>query len=206
MTWSKADKDSCFHIFIVATGNAHELCAGVNKSDECIEVNLSTIFQSIHGTKQYWFHRSSELKCMLREWGSNSLHYFRLCCAEYYSEHIARYLREVNPPNVPVSKCCTEDPILVSWKFSLPIQHCSLKWVSTRGYWALLLEERISVMRGTTLPYTCSVMGAWTTRDWKEWSLEVLAWIQERITCKMPDAALNPELHAMVTKYQMRIA
>ena len=92
----------------------HELCAGVNKSDECIEVNLSTIFQSIYGTKQYWFHRSSELKCMLREWGSNSLHYFRLCCAEYDSEHIARYLREVNPPNVPVSKCCTEDPILVS--------------------------------------------------------------------------------------------
>ena len=32
---------------------------------------------------------------------------------------------------------------------------------------------------------------------------EVLAWIQERITCKIPDAVLNPELHALVTKYQM---
>ena len=32
---------------------------------------------------------------------------------------------------------------------------------------------------------------------------EVLAWIQERITCRIPDASLNPELHALVTKYQM---
>eukprot|EP00731_Ephydatia_muelleri_P001725 Em0001g1725a len=32
---------------------------------------------------------------------------------------------------------------------------------------------------------------------------DVLAWIQERITCKIPDATLNPELHALVTKYQM---
>ncbi|KAL5486774.1 hypothetical protein EMCRGX_G019298 [Ephydatia muelleri] len=32
---------------------------------------------------------------------------------------------------------------------------------------------------------------------------EVLAWIQERITCKIPDASLNPELHTLVTKYQM---
>ena len=32
---------------------------------------------------------------------------------------------------------------------------------------------------------------------------EVLAWIQERITCKIPDATLNPELHSLVTKYQM---
>ena len=32
---------------------------------------------------------------------------------------------------------------------------------------------------------------------------DVLAWIQERITCKISDAALNPELHALVTKHQM---
>ncbi|KAL5497334.1 hypothetical protein EMCRGX_G013794 [Ephydatia muelleri] len=30
---------------------------------------------------------------------------------------------------------------------------------------------------------------------------DVLAWIQERITCKIPDATLNPELHALVTKF-----
>ena len=31
----------------------------------------------------------------------------------------------------------------------------------------------------------------------------VLKWIQERITCRMADKASNPELHRLVTKYQM---
>ena len=31
---------------------------------------------------------------------------------------------------------------------------------------------------------------------------DLLAWIQERITCKIPDETLNPELHALVSKYQ----
>ena len=30
----------------------------------------------------------------------------------------------------------------------------------------------------------------------------VLQWIQERITCRIPDEASNPELHKLVTKYQ----
>ena len=35
-----------------------------------IEGNLSTIFQFMRGSKQYWFLRSSEVKCIVREWGS----------------------------------------------------------------------------------------------------------------------------------------
>ena len=30
----------------------------------------------------------------------------------------------------------------------------------------------------------------------------VLKWIQERITCRIPEEASNPELHQLVTKYQ----
>ena len=41
----------------------------VEASNEHLEANLSTIFQLVHGTKQYWFLRQSELKCMIREWG-----------------------------------------------------------------------------------------------------------------------------------------
>ena len=31
---------------------------------------------------------------------------------------------------------------------------------------------------------------------------EVLRWIQNRITCRIPDEDSNPELHQLVTKYQ----
>ena len=41
----------------------------VEASNEHLEANLSTMLQSVRGTKQYWFLRQSELKCMIREWG-----------------------------------------------------------------------------------------------------------------------------------------
>ena len=45
------------------------LLDSVEASNEHVEANLSTMLQSVHGTKQYWFLRQSELKCMIREWG-----------------------------------------------------------------------------------------------------------------------------------------
>ena len=96
-----------------------EFLSRVSNSDESVEANLSTIFQSVRGTKQYWFHKSSELKCMLREYGSPTL-FITFSCAEYNSTHIDRYLRKVNdhPPSYPISKLCIEDPVSVSRKFS----------------------------------------------------------------------------------------
>ena len=40
----------------------------VNTSDKQLEARLSVMLQSVHGTTHYWFHRHSELKCMIHEW------------------------------------------------------------------------------------------------------------------------------------------
>ena len=183
-----------------------EFLAGVSKSDESIEANLSTIFQSVRGTKQYWFHRSSELKCMLREYGSPTL-FITFSCAEYDSEHISRYLRKVNdqPASYPISKLCTEDPVSVSRKFSQHF-HDLFNTVVLKGSVLGIVEhfyfKKEYQMRGAPHYHAllwiqgAPVIGKSNPKD-------VLAWIQERITCKIPDATLNPELHALVTKYQM---
>ena len=59
------------------TGNTslpvHEFLSSVSKSDKAVEANLSTIFQTVRGTKQFWFLKSSELKCMVRKWGTPTL-------------------------------------------------------------------------------------------------------------------------------------
>ena len=34
----------------------------------------------------------------------------------------------------------------------------------------------------------------------------ILEWIDERITCHIPDEKNNPDLHRFVTRYQMHIA
>ena len=95
----------------------------VNGSDEQLEGNLSTVLQSVRGSKQYWFFRQGEVRCMIREFGSPTL-FLTLRCAEYESPEIISYLRKVNtvPSSYDMEKLCTEDPISVSRKFLIKFQ------------------------------------------------------------------------------------
>ena len=84
-----------------------------------IEANLSTVLQSVRGTKQFWFLKKSDVMAMIREYGSPTL-FLTLSCAEYEAPDIERYLRKVNnvSGSYPIGRLCTEDPISVSRKFS----------------------------------------------------------------------------------------
>ena len=99
--------------------SVREFIDKVSDSNQEIEANLSTIFQSVRGSKQYWFLRRSEVLCMVREYGSPTL-FLTLSCAEYESLEISNYSRKVNnvANSYPAGKLCTEDPISVSRKFS----------------------------------------------------------------------------------------
>ena len=96
------------------------LLHSVDACDEHLEANLSTMLQSVRGTKQFWYTKQYELRCMIRMWGSPTLS-LTCSCAEYESPEIDRYFRKVNnvPPSYDIGKLCTEDPISVSRKFSL---------------------------------------------------------------------------------------
>ena len=87
----------------------------VSNSDEHIEGSLSTVFQSVRGSKQFWYLRRSEVLCMVREYGPPTL-FLTLSCAEYDSLEIATYLRKVNnvSDSYPIGKLCTEDPVSIS--------------------------------------------------------------------------------------------
>ena len=65
----------------------------VEASDNGLEANLCTMLQSVCGTKQYWFVRQSELRCMIHEWNSPTL-FLTLSCAEYESTDTTTYLRK----------------------------------------------------------------------------------------------------------------
>ena len=96
-----------------------QLLSKVQDSDEHLESNLSTILKQVRGTKQFWYTRQSELRCMIREYGSPTF-FLTFSCAEYECVHIEWYLRKVNsvPESYPIRKLCNEDPISVSRKFS----------------------------------------------------------------------------------------
>ena len=64
-----------------------ELMRQVDSSDQKLEINLSTVLQSIRGTRQFWNLKRGEVNCMCREYGPPTL-FLTFSCAEYDSEDI----------------------------------------------------------------------------------------------------------------------
>ena len=182
------------------------LLHGVATRNEHLEANLCTMLQSVRGTKQYWFAKQSELRCMIRASGPPTL-FLTFSCAEYESADIDRYLRKVNDvsPSYSIGKLCTDDPVSVSRKFSLKF-HAFFRTVLLKGavlgeidhyYWKKEYQARGAPHYHVLLWIRdAPVIG----HDDPE---RVLAWLQERITCHIPDKASDPDLHRLVTRYQM---
>ena len=178
----------------------------VDASDECLEANLSTMLQSVHGTKQYWFLRQSELRCMIREYGPPTL-LLTFSCAEYESPDIINFLQTVNnvSSTYNIGKLCTENPISVSRKFSLKF-HAFFQKVIVRGcvlgdvdhfYWKKEYQARGAPHYHALLWIrNVPVIG-------QDDPATVLSWIEERITCHIPDEEKNLELNKLVTRYQI---
>ena len=182
-----------------------EIMAMVDKNDLELEGNLSTILQPVRGTNQYWYKVKGELKCMIREWGSPTF-FLTLTCAEYDSADISQYLRTVNnvPQSYNIARLCTEDPISVSQQFSYKFHDffniVIMKWAVLgtvdHYYWKEYQMRGAPHYHIVLWIRDSPVLG----RDSPE---KVLSFIQEKITCHIPDSKTSPDLHGLVTKYQM---
>ena len=182
------------------------LLHGVATRNKHLEANLCTMLQFVRSTKQYWFAKQSELRCMIRASGPPTL-FLMFSCAEYESADIDRYLRKVNDvsPSYSIGKLCTDDPVSVSRKFSLKF-HAFFRTVLLKGavlgeidhyYWKKEYQARGAPHYHVLLWIRdAPVIG----HDDPE---RVLAWLQERITCHIPDKETDPDLHRLVTRYQM---
>ena len=128
-------------------------------------------------------------------------------CSKYESPDIINYLRQVNdvPPSYNAGKLCTEDPVSVSRKFSMKF-HAFFQTVLKKGevlgtvdhfYWKKEYQAR-----GAPHYHALLWIKDAPVID-KDDPDDVLKWIQERITCHIPDKKSDPELHNLVTRYQM---
>ena len=178
----------------------------VTQSDEMVEANISTIFQSIRGSKQYWFLRASELCCMVREFGPPTL-FLTFSCAENESPDIDTYLRKVNavPDSYPIGKLCCEDSISVSRKFSLKF-HAFFKTVILKGkvlghVTHYFFKKEYQVRGAPHYHAVVWIEGAPVIGESPQ--VDVLKWINDRICCHIPEEKTNPELHRLVSRYQL---
>ena len=143
---------------------------------------------------------------MIREFGPPTF-FLTFSCAEYEAADIANYLRKLNkvPPSYIISKICTEDPISVSRKFTSRFNAFFRKVILNGGvlgdmthyYWKKEYQARGAHHYHVLLWIDGAPV---IDRDDPE---DVLSWIQERITCHISDKESNPELHRLVTRYQM---
>ena len=113
---------------------------------------------------------------MIHEWGSPTIFLIiTLSCADYESPDITTFFRKVNnvPSSYNIGKLCTEDPISRKYQARGASHYHILLWIPD-----------------------VPVIG----HDDPE---KILEWIDERITCHIPDEKNNPDLHRFATRYQM---
>ena len=92
-----------------------------------------------------------------------------------------------------IGKLCTEDPLSVSRQFSSKFHsffQCVILKGQVLGKVAQFYWKKEYQARGAPHYHVLSPE-------------QVLAWIEYRITCHIPDKVSNPELHRLVTRYQM---
>ena len=93
----------------------------LNSKNSELEGSLSTVLQSMRGTKQYWQMRNGELFALVRDFGPPTL-FLTFSCAEYASSDITEYLKMMNSLNpkadANIAQLCTKDPLSVSRQFS----------------------------------------------------------------------------------------
>ena len=127
--------------------------------------------------------------------------------AEYESPDIIDYLKIVNDDcgGSNAGKLCTEDPVSVSRQFSSKF-HAFFNTIIIKGevlgtvdhsYWKKEYQTRGAPHYHVLLWIRDAPM---IGRDDPS---KVLAWIEERITCHIPDQENNPELHNLVIRYQL---
>ena len=204
--WQKElrDLNSGIYNLLRNAGNTEmrvsELLRQVESSDQKLEVNLSTVLQSIRGTKQFWNLKRGNLNCMCREYGPPTL-FMTFSCAEYDSEDIERYLRKVNDvsPGYSHNKLCVEDPISVSRKFSQQFHAWQVLGEITHYFWKKEYQARGAPHYHMVVWIDgAPVVGV----DDPE---TVTKFIDERIMCKLPCEKENPTLYRLITKYNSHV-
>ena len=167
----------------------------VKTSGEFLEKRLCTFMNTVCGSNQYWYLRRSEVKRMVAEFGSPTF-FLTFSCAEYSSEDIKEYLHKVNtvPPSYNTGKLCTEDPISVLRQLSLKFNEMFNK-VLIKGQILGQVSMRSSSLSLSNLD-SQPVVGESRSED-------VTRFIDERVTCNIPSKDRCPELHEIVTRYQL---
>eukprot|EP00116_Pleurobrachia_bachei_P000093 sb/3460355/ len=184
-----------------------ELLARVKKNDANLVRKMTRCLTNIPGTEQYWSSAKVKLDAQLEKFGSPTW-FLTLSPAEWDWPELIDYLRKVNSKRPGVDKMTpneliTLEPVLTSAYIHQRFE-AVFKFIFDSGCLGKIKSYFIRQEyqgRGTVHFHTllwienAPVIG-------KDSDEKVAKFIQEFVTCRIPDAAKEPELHRIVSRYQ----
>ena len=108
-------------------------------------------------------------------------------------------------PSYNIGKLCNEDPVSVSWQFSLKYNEFFNRLVVKGGVLGQVVHfyfKKEYQARGAP-HYHALIWIANAPVIGESKNEDVIRFIEERITCNIPNKETCPELHELVTKYQL---
>jgi ATP-dependent DNA helicase PIF1 len=175
-----------------------------------LEANLSSLFGNIRGTRQYWFKRQMEVSCMMREYGPPTW-FVTLSCAEYSWDNLHDHLVKMNSDLPGVDKMtpgelCTADPVSVCRHYHARIHSIINNLILAKD--APVFGEIVHFF--WRVEYQCRGAAHYHLLLWsKDAPLigtdsddTILKYIEQYVTCSMPDEIKSPTLYKYVTTFQ----
>ncbi|XP_044005441.1 uncharacterized protein LOC122850347 [Aphidius gifuensis] len=179
----------------------------LNKLNEgLLEGELTSILERLPNTEEFWKKPRNNLKCMIREYGPATW-FLTLSPAEYMCEDLVSYVREVNSPflnDMSPSQVIAADPVSVS-RYMDQKFHAMLDFLNsdshplgkiTHFFWRREYQGR-GIQHFHTLIWVENA--PIIDKDEIE---KIVMFIQQYITCKMPNKNLSPTLYRRVTTHQ----
>eukprot|EP00116_Pleurobrachia_bachei_P000239 sb/3460501/ len=185
-----------------------ELLNKIKSNDDVIKRRISASLRDVPGTKQYWASVKSKLRAQTEKHGPPTF-FVTFSPAEYDWPELIGMLRDLNKdlPGVDSmsdSELLNKEPALTAQFIHTKFQ-ALLEFIKTAEPLGKVKSHfvRYEYQGRGTVHFHClfwikdaPVIGESTEE-------EVSTFIQERITCRLPDKTLEPTLHRIVKKYQL---
>jgi hypothetical protein len=194
----------------MSVGNFLEKVKG---KDHVLEAQLSTFFEQMRGTPEYWSKRHQELNTMVRELGPFTF-FLTLSPAEYDWPDMEAVQRAVNKDvpgieNMRRGELCASDPVTTSkhfhhrfWAFFNNVICCKEEGGGPLG----VVNDyfvRVEYQARGMPHYHCVLWIDGAPRLGIDDNKTVADFVNARITCRKPDPEKEPLLADKVNKYQM---
>lgn len=192
--------------------NREALLAKLAAKDEALEHEVSSMFRNIKGTSEYWDMQKGNLSVMDEMLGPATW-YMTLSCAEYHWPELEKYIREKHKDKPDIAKMSQRDLVAFDRVAVSEFFHRRFKafWNEVvlkpdgpfgeveEWYWRLEYQARGAPHIHAKL----WVKDAPTLGAEGVTSEEVLNYIANHVTAKIPKEDDNLELRKMVDTYQM---